>query len=84
MGWSDQDFNALVPLWDHESGWCWWQKNPKSTALGIPQLLDYYYASVPNYRDDAGVQINIGLSYIRSRYGSPSEAWRVWQTQSWY
>ena len=34
--WSDNDFNALVNLWNAESGWNVRAGNPKK-AYGIPQ-----------------------------------------------
>jgi len=50
----------------------------KTYAGGIPQILGLQpHLSVP-------VQINRGLAYIDSRYGSPCRAWKWWQRHSWY
>lgn len=36
---NDDDWQALVWIWDHESGWRWNAENPSSGAYGIPQPL---------------------------------------------
>ena len=45
------------------------------TKLMYPQL-DY----LTNYK----TQINWGLGYIKSRYGSPEKAWNFFQQKGWY
>ena len=37
-----------------------------------------------NWKDDAAVQIDWGLSYIAQRYGSPSAAWQHSEQTGWY
>jgi resuscitation-promoting factor RpfB len=85
-GWGDDQFNCLVQLWDHESGWRVNASNP-SGAYGIPQALPgSKMATVgPNWQTDAATQITWGLGYIASRYGTPCGAWSTWQAQGgWY
>lgn len=87
-GWSGSEWDALVQLWDHESGWNNHAKNPSSGAYGIPQALPA--SKMPTAANpptsSASAQITWGLSYIKSRYGSPSKAWAAWQSRSphWY
>ena len=88
-GWSTgAEWDALVQLWDHESGWSNTAKNPTSGAYGIPQALPAAKmgAAANPPTSSASAQIAWGLSYIKSRYGSPSKAWAAWQSRSphWY
>ena len=82
-GWTGADWDALVWIWNHESGWRWNAENPSSGAYGIPQALPPEKMGA-NYRDDAAVQIDWGLSYIANRYGSPSQAKAFWLEKNWY
>jgi len=85
-GWSDADFNALVNLWNRESGWNVTNKNRSSGAYGIPQALPASKMSSAgsDYLTNYKTQINWGLSYIKSRYGSPSNAWSSFRAKGWY
>lgn len=88
-GWSTgREWDALVELWQHESGWNNKAKNPSSGAYGIPQALpaSKMGAAANPPTSSASAQIKWGLSYIKSRYGSPSKAWAAWQSRSphWY
>ena len=83
--WSENDFNALVKLWNKESGWKVTAKN-KSGAYGIPQakpaskMAKYGKDYLTNYK----LQIQWGLEYVKSKYGSPSAAWEFFQKKHWY
>ncbi|NMM94821.1 G5 domain-containing protein [Bifidobacterium oedipodis] len=85
-GWTGNEWDCLLKLWMRESSWLWYAENASSGAYGIPQALpaDKMAAFGANYRDDAAVQIDWGLSYIAQRYGSPSEAWRHSEEVGWY
>jgi len=37
-----------------------------------------------DYLTNYKTQINWGLSYIKSRYGSPSNAWSAFRSKGWY
>lgn len=82
-GWTGAQWDALVWLWDHESGWRWWADNPWSDAYGIPQALPGSKMGT-GWQDDGAVQINWGLGYIAQRYGSPLQAKAYWLQHNWY
>jgi len=65
-------------------------QNPKSTALGLGQLLwanRVKYARVlgadPNTRD-ANTQLAMMRLYVRDRYGTAQAAMQFWQAHGWY
>ncbi len=76
--WNTSEYKALIKLWGKESAWNHKAKNPKSTAFGIPQLLNLDPAT------PAPLQIERGLAYIKHRYDKPSIAWAHWRTYGWY
>ena len=61
------EYHCLVMLWDKESRWNPRADNPKSTAYGIPQLLKLK-------AKDPYIQIDLGLKYIKHRYGKVCKA----------
>lgn len=65
---SNHEWKSLFILWDRESRWDYTADNPHSTAYGIPQML--------NMSEDTPMmkQIDLGLKYIKHRYGTPSKA----------
>ena len=89
-GWApSQDagqWNALVDLWNRESGWRWDAKNPTSGAYGIPQSLPASKMATAgaDWLTNPATQIRWGLSYIRARYGSPVNAWSHETSAGWY
>lgn len=85
-GWSENDYQCLVKLWNRESGWNPNAKNPTSTASGIPQFLSSTVSNYSNsrYYNDWQEQIRAGLKYIKARYGSPAGAWGHSQQTGWY
>lgn len=76
-GWRLSEYTCLRQLWDKESHWNHKAKNPNSSAFGIPQMLGMT-------TKDPRKQINIGLRYIKSRYGTPCKAWGWWRSHHWY
>lgn len=90
MGWDGAEWTALQELWNRESGWNNHAKNASSGAYGIPQALPYTKMPKLAWPESAGgksdptTQIQWGLNYIKSRYGSPSMAWAHEQANSWY
>jgi hypothetical protein len=83
-GWSQDQMSCLITMWDHESGWRYQAENPSSGAYGIPQALPGSKMG-PGWQSDPRVQIAWGLSYIKSRYVSPCQAWSTWQAHGgWY
>ena len=85
-GWSDSDFSCLVSLWNKESGWNPNSYNRSSGAYGIPQALpgSKMASAGSDYMTNYKTQINWGLSYIKSRYGTPTAAWNHWKARNWY
>jgi hypothetical protein len=85
FGFSTSEMAALIPMWDRESGWSYTAANP-SGAYGIPQALPGSKMAVygSDWQTNPATQIKWGLSYIKSRYGTPSAAWAFWQSNGWY
>jgi hypothetical protein len=79
-GW-DRCWPSLRKMWIKESGWRADAVNQRNHEdFGIPQM---------NKRPDvlrmsAEGQINVGLDYIKHRYGNPCKAWSFWQKHTWY
>ena len=86
FGWgSGQEWDALVALWNRESGWNNTAQNPTSTAYGIAQFLDTTWSTVgAGKTSDPTVQIFAGLTYIKARYGDPVKAWQHEEAEGWY
>lgn len=86
--WNDAEWQCLVTLWDHESGWNYQATNPSSGAYGIPQALpgSKMATAGQDWEKNAATQIKWGLNYIHERYGTPCAAWSFWQAQPghWY
>jgi surface antigen len=86
----DTQYNCLVQLWEHESGWRVDAENPSSGAYGIPQSLpgNKMAAAGSDWKTNGVTQVKWGLSYISSRpdYKNPCGAWAKWQSRSphWY
>jgi len=85
-GWNEKDWNALVNLWNRESGWNASSVNRSSGACGIPQALPCSKMKTygKDYRTNCYTQINWGLGYIASKYGNPSKAWKHFKKKGWY
>ena len=62
-----KQYRCLELLWDKESRWDPRANNPKSSAYGIPQLLKLK-------AKDPYIQIDLGLKYIKHRYGTACKA----------
>lgn len=84
-GWGIEEWPALDRLWWHESGWApTRQDGDTSRAWGIPQALPASKMAKwgDDYLTNPITQVNWGLDYIASRYGSPTRAWEFWKTQA--
>lgn len=84
--WGKGQRKSLIRLWQHESGWNQRAHNGSSGAHGIPQALpgNKMGSHGKDWASNPETQIKWGLSYIKSRYGSPNKAWRAWQHKGWY
>ena len=85
-GWDQSEIIPLIKLWNRESGWNPNSHNGSSGAHGIPQALpaSKMASEGADYYTNGNTQIRWGLGYIRSRYGSPSNAWNHFSSSGWY
>jgi hypothetical protein len=80
------EYTCLVQLWNKESGWRTNASNPSSGAYGIPQSLpgnkmaSFGLDWQTNYR----TQVNWGIAYIQSSYGTMCAAWAHSVANNWY
>lgn len=88
-GWGPgtSNWKSLVALWTQESGWDNKAENPSSGAYGIAQALPP--TKMPKLAQkptsSAGAQISWGLSYIKTRWQTPNNAWGGYAARgSWY
>lgn len=84
--WTQWQFQWLNLLWNRESSWNKYARNPYSGAYGIPQAVpgSKMASAGPKWATNAWTQIRWGLRYIKARYGSPHRAWLHSQATGWY
>ncbi|WP_433240176.1 transglycosylase SLT domain-containing protein [Streptosporangium sp. CA-135522] len=85
-GWTKSQFGCLSLLWTRESNWNHRAHNRYSGAYGIPQALPggKMASAGRDWRTNPRTQIKWGLSYIKTRYGSPCGAWAHFRSRGWY
>jgi hypothetical protein len=85
-GWGPGQFSCLDKLWIRESNWRVRAENPSSGAYGIPQALPGRKMATAgsDWRSNPVTQIEWGLGYIDSVYGTPCSAWANSQSRGWY
>lgn len=85
-GWTINDYNNLVKLWQKESGWNAKAKNKRSGACGIAQAkpCNKMKKYGKDYKTNCKVQIKWGLDYIKKRYKTPTKAWNHFKKKHWY
>ncbi|WP_241518744.1 transglycosylase SLT domain-containing protein [Streptomyces sp. CB03238] len=73
-------------VFTRESNWNPYATNPTSGAYGIAQALPptKYASAGSDWRTNPITQVRWGLTYMKSRYGSPCGAWAFWQSHHWY
>lgn len=86
FGWGLEQYSCLVKLWERESNWRVNAYNASSGAYGIPQSLpgSKMATAGPDWLTNPETQINWGLGYIKSRYGSPCGALSHSDSHNWY
>lgn len=86
FGWGREQYSCLVKLWDRESNWRVNAYNSSSGAYGIPQALpgNKMATAGPDWLTNPETQINWGINYINSRYGSPCSALSHSDRLHWY
>ena len=72
-----KEFICVNALWTKESNWNPKAKNKKSSAYGIPQLLNLK-------ETDPYKQIDKGLAYAIKRYNSLCNAWAFFKAKGYY
>ncbi|KOG33238.1 transglycosylase SLT domain-containing protein [Streptomyces resistomycificus] len=79
-------FDAFSKIVEHESGWDVDATNASSGAYGLVQALpgSKMASAGSDWKTSAATQIEWGLDYMNSRYGSPTGAWAFWQANGWY
>lgn len=75
---TDKEYKCITNLWSKENRlWDPYAKNKKSTAYGIPQLL--------NLKErNPYVQMDLGYKYVIHRYKSACNAWAYWLGKGHY
>jgi hypothetical protein len=79
-------YNAFSKIVEHESGWNVTATNSSSGAYGLVQALPgtKMASAGSDWKTNPATQIEWGLDYMNSRYGSPTGAWAFWQANGWY
>lgn len=73
-------FAAFDQIVSHESGWNPNAVNASSGACGLGQALP-----CSKITDHSPIgQLKWTIAYIADRYGTPANAWSIWQKQNWY
>lgn len=86
-GWSNGEmWVAWLSLWNQESGWNQYARNPSSGAYGIPQALppSKMGAAANPPQSNPHAQISWGIGYIEGRYGNPYNAELHELAYHWY
>lgn len=81
-----KQFKCLNKLLTAESRWNVLSKNPKSSAVGIGQLLDATRRNLgmEPKKKDGTAQLVATLSYIHRRHVNPCNAWRFFSQHRYY
>jgi resuscitation-promoting factor RpfB len=86
FGWGHRQWAPLYKLWNRESSWNKYARNPYSGAYGIPQAVpgSKMASAGRDWRTNATTQIRWGMRYIKSVYGYPRRAWYHELDYGWY
>lgn len=82
-----EQYPCLYELWMRESNWRPEAKNKKSSAYGIPQLLNSTWKNIKVKPTPDGMkQVDAGLRYIKHRYGTNGvcKAYAHHLAKGWY
>lgn len=85
-GWDTKQFACASSVFNYESHWNYKDKNSK--YLGIPQVNAGFVRSQgyskQQFMSDYKIQIRVGLTYIKKRYGTPCKAASHIHQNGWY
>jgi len=81
FSYGDDQFSCFDWIIKRESNWNVHATNPSSGAYGLPQSLpgNKMATVAADWRDNPATQIIWGVSYMKSRYGSPCDAKAHWE-----
>ena len=90
-GWNTKtQWLALHQLWTNESNWRPNAKNHTPVKMLVNgKWIKFYAGGIPQklgLSPKASVerQVEVGLTYIKARYGSPAKALAFWERHCWY
>jgi hypothetical protein len=85
QGWGATQFACLRQLWNQQSGWRYYAQNA-SGAYGIPQALpgSKMASAGEDWQTNPATQVEWGLGYIKSIYGTPCRAWTFNKANGYY
>ena len=87
-GWGTKQYNCLVKVWEYESHWNYKASGASGKYLGIPQLNRGYIKgagySIASYKSSYKTQVQVGVKYIKARYGTPCGARAHIKKTGWY
>jgi hypothetical protein len=85
FGFATSQWGCLDDLWNQESDWVYNAENA-SGAYGIPQALpgSKMASAGADWQTNPTTQIDGGLGYIKSTYGTPCGAWAHEEADGWY
>ena len=86
FSYGDDQFACFSWIISRESGWDVHATNSSSGAYGLPQSLpgSKMASAGADWRDNPATQIIWGVSYMKSRYGSPCDAKSHWESHGNY
>lgn len=85
-GWGASQFACLDKVFNYESHWN--DKDKNSRYLGIPQVnVGFVHSqgySKKQFMASYKIQVRVGLTYVKKRYGTPCKAWSHIKKRGWY
>jgi hypothetical protein len=85
-GWGASQFACLDKVFNYESHWN--DKDKNSRYLGIPQVnVGFVHSqgySKKQFMSSHKIQVRVGLTYVKKRYGTPCKAWSHIKKRGWY
>ena len=86
--WNKKQFGYLAKLWGKESSWKYRSLGARNYYVGIPQLNKKAILangfSIKKFRKNPEIQVQLGLKYIKVRYGNVKHAWKHFLRHGWY
>jgi hypothetical protein len=82
----EEHWLPMQALITRESGFNPYARNARSGAFGLGQALPATKMAPygADYLTNPDTQMRWMISYVKSRYGTPANAWSFWQQHRWY